>query len=145
MLICFPPLSLTEYCLLHLLLKKNPEMFSQHFIECIFHFNSYTKHKSYNKFSQSERYDLFSWISHVMTCLLSFFLFFEHPRRERVHFSLKGEQYREKRFRIYCFLLEHFTDAQRFNVTNKINQTILGKLKSFRFFFSELGLLLKHY
>ncbi|XP_035770877.1 condensin-2 complex subunit D3 [Neolamprologus brichardi] len=46
--------------------------------------------------------------------------------RERVHFSLKGEQYREKRFRIYCFLLEHFTDAQRFNVTNKINQTILA-------------------
>uniref|UniRef100_A0A3B4F4U4 Non-SMC condensin II complex subunit D3 n=1 Tax=Pundamilia nyererei TaxID=303518 RepID=A0A3B4F4U4_9CICH len=92
--------SLTEYCLLHLLLKKNPEMFSQHFIECIFHFNSYTKHKSYNKSSQSER--------------------------ERAHFSLKGEQYREKRFRIYCFLLEHFTDAQRFNITNKINQTILA-------------------
>uniref|UniRef100_A0A3Q4HSH9 Non-SMC condensin II complex, subunit D3 n=1 Tax=Neolamprologus brichardi TaxID=32507 RepID=A0A3Q4HSH9_NEOBR len=67
-----------------------------------------------------------TWIPHVMTCLLSFFLFFEHPRRERVHFSLKGEQYREKRFRIYCFLLEHFTDAQRFNVTNKINQTILA-------------------
>uniref|UniRef100_A0A669DRB9 Non-SMC condensin II complex, subunit D3 n=1 Tax=Oreochromis niloticus TaxID=8128 RepID=A0A669DRB9_ORENI len=92
--------SLTEYCLLHLLLKKNPEMFSQHFIECIFHFNSYTKHKSYNKFSQSER--------------------------ERIHFSLKGQQYREKRFQIYCFLLEHFTDAQRFNITNKINQTILA-------------------
>ncbi|XP_039478021.1 condensin-2 complex subunit D3 isoform X1 [Oreochromis aureus] len=92
--------SLTEYCLLHLLLKKNPEMFSQHFIECIFHFNSYTKHKSYNKFSQSDR--------------------------ERIHFSLKGQQYREKRFQIYCFLLEHFTDAQRFNITNKINQTILA-------------------
>lgn len=128
-----PPFSLTEYCLLHLLLKKNPDMFSQHFIECIFHFNSYTKHKSYNKFSQSERYDPvqldFSLVfPHVTTCLLSLFLFY--PRRERVHFSLKGEQYREKRFRIYCFLLEHFTDAQRFNITNKINQTILGKLKS---------------
>lgn len=47
--------SLCEYCLLHLLLKNNPEMFSQHFIEAIFHFNSYTKHKSYNKFSQSDR------------------------------------------------------------------------------------------
>ncbi|XP_030581686.1 condensin-2 complex subunit D3 isoform X2 [Archocentrus centrarchus] len=92
--------SLTEYCLLHLLLKKNPEMFSQHFIECIFHFNSYSKHKSYNKFPQSER--------------------------EKVQFSLKGEQHREKRFRIYRFLLEHFTDAQRFNITNKINQTILA-------------------
>lgn len=110
-------------------------MFSQHFIECIFHFNSYTKHKSYNKSSQSERYDpaqldFSSLFPHVTTCLLSLFLFFEHPRRERAHFSLKGEQYREKRFRIYCFLLEHFTDAQRFNITNKINQTILGKLRS---------------
>ncbi|KAG7999876.1 Condensin-2 complex subunit D3 [Nibea albiflora] len=92
--------SLCEYCLLHLLLKKNPEMFSQHFIECIFHFNSYNKHKSYNKFPQSER--------------------------EKVRFSLKGSQHRDKRFRIYRFLLEQFTDAQRFNITNKINQTVLG-------------------
>ncbi|KAK2823917.1 hypothetical protein Q5P01_021092 [Channa striata] len=92
--------SLCEYCLLHRLLKKNPEMFSQHFIECIFHFNSYSQHKSYNKFAQSER--------------------------EKVLFSLKGAQYREKRFRIYRFLLENFTDAQRFNITNKINQTVLA-------------------
>ncbi|KAF6727077.1 Condensin-2 complex subunit D3 [Oryzias melastigma] len=92
--------SLCEYCLLHLLLKKNPEMFSQHFIECIFHFNSYNKHKSYNKFPQTER--------------------------EKVLFSLKGAQHREKRFRIYRFLLEHFTDAQRFNTSNKINQTVLA-------------------
>ncbi|KAM3606346.1 uncharacterized protein V6R79_014771 [Siganus canaliculatus] len=92
--------SLCEYCLLHLLLKKNPEMFSQHFIECIFHFNSYDKHKSYNKFPQTER--------------------------EKIQFSLKGAQHRDKRFRIYRFLLEHFTDAQRFNITNKISQTILA-------------------
>uniref|UniRef100_A0A3Q3WCI5 Condensin-2 complex subunit D3 n=1 Tax=Mola mola TaxID=94237 RepID=A0A3Q3WCI5_MOLML len=92
--------SLCEYCLLHLLLKKNPEMFSQHFIECIFHFNSYSKHKSYNKFSQSER--------------------------ERFWFSLKGAQHRDKRFRIYRFLLEHFTDAQRFNISNKINLMVLA-------------------
>uniref|UniRef100_A0A3Q1AYP7 Condensin-2 complex subunit D3 n=1 Tax=Amphiprion ocellaris TaxID=80972 RepID=A0A3Q1AYP7_AMPOC len=92
--------SLCEYCLLHLLLKKTPEMFSQHFIECVFHFNSYNKHNSYNKFPQTER--------------------------EKVQFSLKGAQHREKRFRIYHFLLEHFTDAQRFNIANKINQTILA-------------------
>ncbi|KAM9364165.1 LOW QUALITY PROTEIN: condensin-2 complex subunit D3-L-like [Pholidichthys leucotaenia] len=90
---------LCEYCLIHSLLNKNPEMFSQHFIECIFHFNSYSKHKVYNKFPQTER--------------------------EKVRFSLKGEQHREKRFQIYRFLLEHFTDAQRFNIYNKISQTIL--------------------
>ncbi|XP_015236877.1 PREDICTED: condensin-2 complex subunit D3 isoform X1 [Cyprinodon variegatus] len=92
--------SLCEYCLLHRLLKKNPEMFSQHFIECIFHFNSYDKHTSYNKFPQSDR--------------------------EKARFSLRGAQNREKRFRIYRFLLEHFTDAQRFNTTNKISQTVLA-------------------
>lgn len=92
--------SMCQYCLLHLLLKKNPEMFSQHFIECIFHFNSYCKHKSYNKFPQSES--------------------------EKVRFSLKGVQNRGKRFQIYRFLLEHFTDAQRFNISNKINQTVLA-------------------
>ncbi|XP_061914930.1 condensin-2 complex subunit D3 isoform X2 [Entelurus aequoreus] len=92
--------SLCEYCLLHILLKKNTEMFSQHFIECIFHFNSYSGHTSYNKFPQT--------------------------KSDKVRFSLKGPQHREKRFRIYRFLLEHFTDAQRFNITNKINQNVLA-------------------
>lgn len=47
--------------------------------------------------------------------------------REKVQFSLKGPEHRNKRFQIYRFLLEHFTDAQRFNITNKINQTVLGE------------------
>ncbi|XP_061692445.1 condensin-2 complex subunit D3 isoform X2 [Syngnathoides biaculeatus] len=92
--------SLCEYCLVHLLLKKNPEMFGQHFIECIYHFNSYSGHNSYNKFPQTGS--------------------------EKVRFSLKGPQHREKRFRIYRFLLQHFSDAQRFNITNKINQSVLA-------------------
>ncbi|XP_056136718.1 condensin-2 complex subunit D3 [Lampris incognitus] len=92
--------SLCEYCLVHLLLKKNPTMFSQHFIECIFYFNSYRKHKAYNRFPQTDR--------------------------KKTQFSLKGAQNRQKRFRIYQFLLEHFTDAQRFSVTSKINQTVLA-------------------
>ncbi|XP_010892297.2 condensin-2 complex subunit D3 isoform X3 [Esox lucius] len=92
--------SLCEYCLVHQLLKKNPVMFSQHFIECIFHFNSYEKHNTYNKFPQTDS--------------------------ERAKFSLKGAQNKEKRFRIYRFLLENFTDAQRFNITIKICQNILA-------------------
>uniref|UniRef100_A0A8C8M017 Condensin-2 complex subunit D3 n=1 Tax=Oncorhynchus tshawytscha TaxID=74940 RepID=A0A8C8M017_ONCTS len=92
--------SLCEYCLVHLLLKKNPVMFSQHFIECIFHFNSYEKHKTYNKFPQAAS--------------------------EKAKFSLKGAQNKERRFTIYRFLLVHFTDAQRFNITIKISQNILG-------------------
>lgn len=40
---------------MHLLLKRNPALFYQHFIECIFHFTSYEKHDSFNRFPQSDR------------------------------------------------------------------------------------------
>ncbi|KAB5518557.1 hypothetical protein PHYPO_G00167420 [Pangasianodon hypophthalmus] len=88
-----------EYCLVDLLLKKNPLMFSQHFIECIFHFNAYEKHKKYNRFPQTES--------------------------EKSRFSLKGQMNQGKRFRIYRFLLKHFTDEQRFNITTRISQDVL--------------------
>ncbi|KAI7810837.1 condensin-2 complex subunit D3 isoform X1 [Triplophysa rosa] len=91
---------LCEYCLVDLLLKKSPLMFSQHFIECIFHFNSYDKHKKYNKLPQTES--------------------------EKSRFSLKGPQNQGKRFRIYKFLLKNFTDEQRFSITTKICQDILA-------------------
>ncbi|XP_033027677.1 condensin-2 complex subunit D3 [Lacerta agilis] len=92
--------SLAKFCLVHLLLKRNPLMFSQHFIECIFHFNSYERHEKYNRFPQSER--------------------------EKNLFSLKGKANKEKRMEIYKFLLEHFTDEQRFNITTKISLNILA-------------------
>ncbi|KAJ1175182.1 hypothetical protein NDU88_000473 [Pleurodeles waltl] len=92
--------SFAEFCLVHLLLKRNPVMFSQHFTECIFHFNCYEKHEKYNKFPQSER--------------------------EKILFSLKGKDNKGKRMKIYRFLLEHFTDEQRFSLTNKISQNILA-------------------
>ncbi|XP_006871068.1 PREDICTED: condensin-2 complex subunit D3 [Chrysochloris asiatica] len=92
--------SFGEFCLVHLLLKRNPVMFFQHFIECIFHFNNYEKHEKYNKFPQSER--------------------------EKRLFSLKGKTNKEKRMKIYKFLLEHFTDEQRFNITSKICLNILA-------------------
>ncbi|NXS51428.1 CNDD3 protein, partial [Brachypteracias leptosomus] len=89
-----------EFCLVHLLLKRNPTMFSQHFIECIFHFNSYEKHEKYNRFSQSVR--------------------------AKNLFSLKGKDNKEKRMHIYKFLLDHFTDEQRFSITTKISHSILA-------------------
>ncbi|KAJ8267094.1 hypothetical protein GJAV_G00138310, partial [Gymnothorax javanicus] len=92
--------SLCEFCLVHLLLKRNPVMFSQHFIECIFHFNCYDKHEKYNKFPQTDR--------------------------ERAKFSLRGSKNKERRMRIYRFLLEHFTDEQRFSITSQISQSVLA-------------------
>uniref|UniRef100_A0A8C3L149 Condensin-2 complex subunit D3 n=1 Tax=Chrysolophus pictus TaxID=9089 RepID=A0A8C3L149_CHRPC len=89
-----------EFCLVHLLLKRNPVMFSQHFIECIFHFNSYEKHEKYNRFPQSER--------------------------AKTLFSLRGKDNKEKRMHIYKFLLDHFTDEQRFSITTKISHSVLA-------------------
>ncbi|XP_070130029.1 condensin-2 complex subunit D3 isoform X5 [Equus przewalskii] len=92
--------SFGEFCLAHLLLKRSPAMFFQHFIECLFHFNNYEKHEKYNRFPQSER--------------------------EIRLFSLKGKANKEKRMKIYKFLLDHFTDEQRFNITSKICLSILA-------------------
>lgn len=92
--------SFGEFCLAHLLLKRSPSLFFQHFTECIFHLNNYEKHEKYNKFPQSER--------------------------EKKLFSLKGKTNKEKRMRIYKFLLEHFTDEQRFNITSKLCLNILA-------------------
>ncbi|XP_006150023.1 condensin-2 complex subunit D3 isoform X3 [Tupaia chinensis] len=92
--------SFGKFCLAFLLLKRSPALFFQHFIECIFHFNSYEKHEKYNKFPQSER--------------------------EKRLFSLEGKSNKEKRMKIYKFLLEHFTDEQRFNITSKICLNILA-------------------
>ncbi|NXN20902.1 CNDD3 protein, partial [Nycticryphes semicollaris] len=89
-----------EFCLVHLLLKRHPGMFSQHFIECIFYFNSYEKHEKYNRFPQSVR--------------------------AKSLFSLKGKDNKEKRMRIYRFLLDHFTDEQRFSITTRISHSILA-------------------
>ncbi|XP_042656314.1 condensin-2 complex subunit D3 isoform X2 [Tyto alba] len=89
-----------EFCLVHLLLKRNPTIFSQHFIECIFHFSNYEKHHKYNRFPQSAR--------------------------AKNLFSLKGKDNKEKRMRIYRFLLDHFTDEQRFSITTKISHSILA-------------------
>ncbi|XP_009068690.1 PREDICTED: condensin-2 complex subunit D3, partial [Acanthisitta chloris] len=90
----------TEFCLVHVLLKRNPVMFSQHFIECIFHFNGYEKHKKYNRFPQSAR--------------------------AKSLFCLKGKDNKEKRMHIYTFLLDNFTDEQRFSITTNISDSILA-------------------
>ncbi|KAJ8299265.1 hypothetical protein KUTeg_023325 [Tegillarca granosa] len=35
-----------EFCLVHLLFQRHPDMFFHHFMECIFHFNAYEGHSS---------------------------------------------------------------------------------------------------
>ena len=51
------------------------------------------------------------------------------PSSEKAKFSLRGSKNKARRMRIYRFLLEHFTDEQRFNITAKIGQSVLGRTR----------------
>ncbi|XP_078589541.1 condensin-2 complex subunit D3-like [Branchiostoma floridae x Branchiostoma japonicum] len=88
-----------EFCLVHLLSERQPGMYFNNFVQCVYHLNSYQHHPVYNKFNESER--------------------------ERKMFSLAGEANREKRRTIYRFLLEHMTDENRFNLIGKLCSEVL--------------------
>lgn len=75
-------------------------MFLQHFLEDIFLINSYEKHSTYNKFTQTD-------------C-------------ERVLFSLKGEEHSAQRMKLYTFMLQHMEDEHHFHLTAKLCQDIHG-------------------
>jgi len=75
-------------------------MLYQHFVECVFHFNSYEKHKVYNKFPQTDRV--------------------------KKLFSLKGDHNASKRLHIYQFMLSHMGDEDKFNLTGKLCQEVLA-------------------
>ena len=47
--------------------------------------------------------------------------------REREVFSLKGPELRSRRMHIYKFMLEHMPDDQRFQMSHKLCQDILGE------------------
>ena len=37
--------TVAEFCLIHLISSKHPTVFYQNFVECLFFYNSYEKHK----------------------------------------------------------------------------------------------------
>ncbi|XP_076046564.1 chromosome associated protein D3 [Oratosquilla oratoria] len=82
------------------LLKRFPKILCQHFIECIFHYNCYEEHESYNRFCQS--------------------------KQEKDLFSLAGAQFKEERMKLYRFMLDHMPDDQRFTTTQRLCQDVLG-------------------
>ncbi|XP_077865348.1 condensin-2 complex subunit D3-L-like [Saccoglossus kowalevskii] len=91
-----------EFSLGTLLIKRHPNMFFNHFLESVFHFNQYALHNMFNKFPQTER--------------------------EKKLFSLKGKDKSDKRMKIYKFLLVHMTDDQRFQMMSKLCQEVLGSV-----------------
>nr|XP_045590344.1 condensin-2 complex subunit D3-like [Procambarus clarkii] len=82
------------------LLKRFPKILCQHFIECIFHYNCYEEHETYNRFTQSSV--------------------------EKELFSLSGKEHLRERHTIYRFMLDHMPDDQRFTTTQRLCQDILG-------------------
>ncbi|GFR84018.1 condensin-2 complex subunit D3-like, partial [Elysia marginata] len=92
--------TLAQFCMEHLLLKKHPNMFFNPFVECIFHFNNYQDHTTYNKFKQTDR--------------------------EKSMFTLEGKAHASQRMQMYTFMLENMTDEQRFKVAAKLNKEILA-------------------
>ena len=93
---------LVKYCLKHVLLKKYPRAFYHHFIECIFYFQDNRNHPSLNQFSKSQM--------------------------EVARFALPGAHNTKKRFCIYNYMLEQLSDEQRFNLSARIVQDILGSI-----------------
>ncbi|XP_047737385.1 condensin-2 complex subunit D3 [Hyalella azteca] len=82
------------------LLKRFPKIFLQHFIECIFHYNCYEEHESYNRFAQNQQ--------------------------EKELFSLAGPEHLAARMSIYKFMLEHMADDQRFSITQRLCHDVIG-------------------
>ena len=127
-------------------LSRNPTMFFQHFIECVFHFNGYEKHRGTCSYSSEDvhvilclcsckqlyvhLYTIAWWCCVALPCLI--FLIWNHvhihtvynrfkqTEREKQLFSLKGSDCRSQRMAIYSFLLSHMTDTHRFQLTAKL-------------------------
>ncbi|KAI6650689.1 hypothetical protein LOD99_7740 [Oopsacas minuta] len=91
---------LVHYCLKHVLLKKYPRALYHHFIESIFYFQHNSNHPSCNQFTQTDT--------------------------EIERFCLPGVSNTRKRFNIYNYMLEQLSDEQRFNLSGRIVQEILG-------------------
>ncbi|GAB1607831.1 condensin-2 complex subunit D3-like [Argonauta hians] len=91
----------SEFCFVHCLLVRNPNLMFCHFLECIFYFNHYQKHPMYNRFSQDQAV-------------------------VKNSIDLRGRSKFDQRWRLYTFMLQHMTDEQKINLSVKLNQEILA-------------------
>ena len=91
---------LTTFYIQQRMLKRNTKIMYSNFVESIFHFNDYQDHSSFNKFSVSDK--------------------------EKVLFDLSGERKLKSRRELYKFMLENMNDEQKFQITYKLCQDVLG-------------------
>ncbi|XP_071957014.1 condensin-2 complex subunit D3-L-like, partial [Antedon mediterranea] len=91
-----------QLCFKQLLLPRHPNLLFQHFVECVYHLNSYEKHNVYNRFPQTDK--------------------------EKQTFSLKGQENQEKRLKLYAFMLENMKDEHRFQIVAKLTQETIASV-----------------
>lgn len=104
------------------LLHRQPNIIQQHFIECVFHYNDYKGHPTYNKFALTDRErQLFSIAGSYSRPKkqkrnnVNFFEFFHTP----------GPTNSQKRFQIYLFMLQNMDDEARFQLTFRLTRDVL--------------------
>uniref|UniRef100_A0A915JEC8 Condensin complex subunit 1 C-terminal domain-containing protein n=1 Tax=Romanomermis culicivorax TaxID=13658 RepID=A0A915JEC8_ROMCU len=96
-----------EYCLVDVLLERSPLMFFNHFLDSIFILNEARHARS-----------SFELAASGLTT----------QKSKESGLGLSGADHRDKRNYLYSFMLQYFTDQQRFQTTTRICQEILGVL-----------------
>jgi len=94
--------NLGRFCITNILQVKDPTTCPSHIVECLFHFNHCVDHPIYNRFPQTER--------------------------QTEIFDLSGFANASNRRHLYKLMLEHCTDIDRLNISQKMCQEILGAL-----------------
>lgn len=107
-----------RFCFLKVLLVRYPNLLSANFVESVFVLNNYALHASYNKFPESTREsELFSLAGKEL------FRFEFRGLPLRAPFSLVSSSARK---RVYTAMLEEMSDEQKFQLTAKLCQDVLG-------------------
>eukprot|EP00048_Salpingoeca_helianthica_P008436 m.122486 g.122486 ORF g.122486 m.122486 type:complete len:1493 (-) comp14600_c0_seq4:450-4928(-) len=94
--------TLGAYCLTEPLHSKDQTMFPTHFVETVFHLNGCTAHKTYNRFSQSER--------------------------ELALFNMQGITQRRARMHVYGLMLQRCSDQDKLQLTHALCQDVLAAI-----------------
>ena len=108
------------------LLHRQPTIIQQHFIECVFHFNEYKGHPTYNKFSLTERErQLFSIAGNFQTSFKTHRLSFSFKFSPFFPIPTSGPAHAAQRFQIYRFMLQNLDDEARFQLTFRLSRDVL--------------------
>ncbi|KAK6113390.1 non-SMC mitotic condensation complex subunit 1 family protein [Brugia pahangi] len=95
-----------EMCLIDVLLVQFPNMFVNHFLECVFYFNSVT-------------HSLWSATTNAME---------DDTERQDLKCSLSGFRLKNARMRLYRFMIKTFNDENKFMIGMRIGQEVYSAI-----------------